>query len=449
MLTKNSISTYYNFFKEKLTKENRSEFFWFALGYLSNFILGFVILKILAQLGTSEYGKYALIITIVNFAGLTIFSPALQAFNRFYYQYNSSQNFNSFLKIINGFVTFSTASLLLITIAAFYFFPNFTENGGGVFIIFSGLYIIFIKLSEFASGLLNVKRKRKQNSFLLITEKSASVIILLILLETGSLELNNVLLYLSIILIILSSVKLYSFNNYLPSLSDFTILQSKTKIDLEIRKQLLPYSYPFIIWGIAFWLQTNGERWVIANYLTTSDVGIFSVMMSIANAAIAVPTYFLNDFFIPVIYGKFTDDYNENLLKSGYSFINLNTLGTVLLTVVSVAATYFYGSEIIILISSPEYISYSVYLPVICLGVGLFYVGHSMSVLGLALKKPEKYLLPKVATGIISILLYLFLIRYWGIEGIVIAILIIGFMYILIIGITNNKLKVPNDNQIV
>ncbi|KAB2837516.1 MAG: hypothetical protein F9K45_12665, partial [Melioribacteraceae bacterium] len=201
MLTQNSIKTYFNFLKGKLTKENRSEFFWFALGYLSNFILGFVILKILAQLGTSEYGKYALIITIVNFAGLTIFSPALQAFNRFYYHYNGTQNFNSFLKIINAFVTFSTAALLLITISAYYFLPDFAANGGGIFIIFSGLYIIFIKLSEFASGLLNVKRKRKQNSFFLIIEKSSSVIILLILLQTDSLELNKVLIYLSVILI--------------------------------------------------------------------------------------------------------------------------------------------------------------------------------------------------------------------------------------------------------
>jgi len=79
-------------------------------------------------------------------------------------------------------------------------------------------------------------------------------------------------------------------------------------------------------------------------------------------------------------------------------------------------------------------------LPSLTFGTGLFFTGQALTNLGMALNKPEKYLAPKIATGIISITLNLILIKIFGIEGVSYSILISGAVYVVYIWIVNKNI---------
>jgi len=59
-----------------------------------------------------------------------------------------------------------------------------------------------------------------------------------------------------------------------------------------------------------------------------------------------------------------------------------------------------WGRELIILISSRDYVVYWYLLPLLCLGTGLFLTGQAQTVFGMALNQPKKYLMPKISIGI-------------------------------------------------
>jgi O-antigen/teichoic acid export membrane protein len=112
-----------------------------------------------------------------------------------------------------------------------------------------------------------------------------------------------------------------------------------------------------------------------------------------------------------------------------------------ILTIFSTFVTYFWGKELIILISNKSYTVYWYLLPLLCFGTGLFLTGQAQTVLGMALNLPRKYLAPKISIGIVSIILNLLSIKYFGINGVAYTIMIIGILYVAYIAFVNKKIK--------
>jgi O-antigen/teichoic acid export membrane protein len=81
-------------------------------------------------------------------------------------------------------------------------------------------------------------------------------------------------------------------------------------------------------------------------------------------------------------------------------------------------------------------------LPILCLGLGLFYVGQALSTLGMSLNVPRIYLKPKIITGVIAVVGNYFVVRLYGIEGIVYGLVFIGLFYLSSIIIVNKALLV-------
>jgi len=214
---------------------------------------------------------------------------------------------------------------------------------------------------------------------------------------------------------------------------------------LDVRNAIISslkiYAFPFIIWGITGWLQSNSEKWILANYLSTADVGIYALMMTLVSALIILPNNIITEFSTPIIFQHFSDLSNHEKVNSGHKIINIIVLVTVVFTAFASAFTFFWGDEIILLISSEAFTLYSFLLPLFCIGTGLFYVGQAMCNTGMALNVPQKYLLPKIIAGLLSVILNIIFIINYGIIGVAYAMLAVGFLYSVHIMFINGKLK--------
>ncbi|MGE5795673.1 MAG: oligosaccharide flippase family protein [Ignavibacteria bacterium] len=302
-------------------------------------------------------------------------------------------------------------------------------------ILFTGTFISFSKSSEFFNASFNILRKRKENSVLQSLEKLAIIIVLLSLLFYKSLALLNILIGLSFVALIFSMLKYFFFKK---SMHD-TAASSKS-VKKEIFTALITYSTPFLVWGLSGWLQLNSEKWIIAKMLSTSDVGIYSVMISLVAILIGIPNTLLNEFSLPIIFQQFTNLNEHEKTENALNYIFILSWLVAALTVVSTIVTFFFGKYLILLISYKEYLIYYQLLPLLTFGTGLFLTAQTMINLGLALNSPKVYLIPKVSIGIISVVLSLILINYFGVKGAAYAVLTVGIIFFISISLINKKL---------
>lgn len=436
----NQLQNIFQLVRSKINPDSLTELSWVFVGQVINVVLSFVIVKILSGMGPKNYGIYALAVTIAVFIGMSLYGPVAQGFIRFYYHYLEKSLSNIFAALIYKILIASSAILILLAIIFFVisYFINFSQPA--IFFLIAGIYIVLAKITEFFNSTLNLIRKRKENSLLQGTEKAFIILFLFILLHFNSLNLIYVFISLSFVAFSFAAIKFLVFQKFLPSETkkDLNFIKSS---QVEMRSKLFLYISPFLIWGFSGWLQLNGEKWIINGLLTTADVGIYAVMLALVNALVIVPNNIISDFSSPIIFQQYSDMSNKKNIDTGFHYIRLNMLIIFLLTLFSTFITYFWGREIIILISNKNYTPYWYLLPLLCFGTGMFLTGQAQTVLGMALNLPKKYLLPKILIGILSIILNFILIKFLGINGVAYTVLSIGIFYVIYIAVVNRKIK--------
>jgi O-antigen/teichoic acid export membrane protein len=307
------------------------------------------------------------------------------------------------------------------------------------FLALAGIFVITFKLSEFFNGALNILRKRKEYSIILTLEKSFIILLLFLLLITDYLNLDNVLIALTLAAIIFGTIKILIFSKYLPT-SKPAAGEDLNVHRKEIQTKLIGYIFPFFIWGLSGWLLLNGEKWIINGLLSTVDVGIYAIMLALVNAFIVVPNNIISEFTTPIIFQHYADLNDSERIKAGYDYIKLTIAAVLFISIISSGIMLIWGKELIILVSNSNYSAYWYLLPALCFGTGLFLTGQAQSILGMALNQPMKYLIPKVTIGILAVILNLVLIKIYGLAGVAYSVLATGIIYTLFIFIINRKM---------
>ncbi len=426
-------------FKQKRNDLPVSEILWVIAGHTLNVILGFVIIKILSRMGTESYGIYALIITFAALLGLIFYGPLQQGFIRFYYVYSNKGLANVYAALLFKTLLVSFIVFFLIAIVIGLLKDLLPIPFSFLFVLTASAFVIISKISETFNSLLNLLRKRKENAIIQTLEKILQVILLLVLLNQKRLLLVEVISLLLFTSIVFGILKMILFRKFLPD-EKKSSSENLTNGKNEMRRTTAAYIIPFLIWGISGWLQSNGERWIISGLLSVSDVGIYAIMMSLVNALVAIPNNMIAEFATPIIFQQYSDLTDKIKIKTGFRYISLITLVVFILSIFSAAITFFIGKIFIELISSKSYSGYWQLLPFLCLGTGLYLTGQAQAYLGMALNLPQKYLLPKIMIGILSIVFNYIFINAFGINGIAYTILITGLLYLLHISFINKKI---------
>lgn len=426
--------------RKKISHDYSTEIIWVIIGQTLSVIAGFVLLKILSSLGKEDFGIYALVITITLLLGLTFYGPLQQGFIKFYHTYVSKNQAKIFVGYFNRILFYSSIIFLTIVIIFYLFSLVFNFNQPSILFLAAGVFIITFKLNEFFNALLNLLRKRRENALLQGTEKIATICALIFLIYINEFNLINTFLFMILITLFSAVIKINLFKKYIPDdnpLAD----QEFNSINKTLKKQLLVYTAPFLIWGISAWLQMNGEKWIINGYLSTSDVGVYAIMLAIVNGLIMIPSNIIWEFSTPIIFKHFSDPEVQENIIIGKSYIKANTLLVLLITVLATIITFIFGKELILIISNDTYTSFWFLLPLICMAYGFFLIGQAQTTLGLALNLPQKYLIPKISAGILSVVLNFILINSYGITGVVVASMIVGIYYVLYILFVNKSIQ--------
>jgi O-antigen/teichoic acid export membrane protein len=425
----------YQLLKRKINYDSASEMGWVFSGQSINVLLGFLIIKLISRIGPGQYGVYALILTLAAVLGL-FYGAFLQGFLRYYYHYEALKRRNAIIKLMFAFIKLTLLVFIILSILVSFLFPLFDSTYTAAFYLGAGLFVIASKLSEFFNSILNLIRKRKENALLQALERALMIAALLLFIFEQNLTLIYILFAFSCISFIMAFTKIFLFRKYIPA-SDEEEAKGNQK---DIIKTVMVYISPFLIWALAGWFQLNGEKWIINGVLSVSDVGIYAVMMAIVNALVVIPNNIVTEFATPIIFKQFADMNNRKNIIIGYTYIKINMAFILLVTILSTVITFLWGKTIINLISSENYTLYWYILPALVMGTGLFYTGQALTLLGLGMNQPQKYITPKIAIGMGSLGINYLFVSKAGIEGIAYSIMLIGLLYVLYIAVVNKRI---------
>lgn len=369
---------------------------------------GLLVFKILtSKLNSNDFGMYALILSFSAIIFTFPFTAIQQALTKYSSVVSERKAINIYKTIFLLDICFFVIYLLLSLILFNLNLINI-DKIGYILITFYILTEVF-KLNNYM--FLNSLRNRKKYFFSVFLEFSIKLVLLFIFTNSIN-EVFAIFIIANILSILYSKPNNLSFN-----------ILNKIQF-LYWSRMIYIFAAPLAIWGIFGWMRDMSNRWVIEHYLTLNDVALFSVMNSLIVIIPGALQAFFGMYFMPILYKKekeqkgYIREFNKKVVLVGFLIV---ILGTLFVELVS--------GYLIIILSDAKYLSGAWMLAPMFFVFSLFSLSMSTTSEIFAYNRTKLLLLPNIASGIISVVAFLFCINFYGMKGTVYAFMISYLTY--------------------
>tara|TARA_Y100000591_G_scaffold330955_1_gene363422 strand:+ start:456 stop:1898 length:1443 start_codon:yes stop_codon:yes gene_type:complete len=249
-------------------------------------IIAFVVIPFYAAyLGPALLGSFDLIsitISLISMIGICGMNNSL---SRFFWEYKSGMDYQIkmystgliFVLVLNIAIYTTCATFLHINQSEIFY--NLDVDKNFLFIVL--LLIPLSNLFTYSQTMLRLRFKPAAFMFAGIIGFSIPPIVASLLMLFYSLKLEAIFLS-SIIFLFLGNLFLIWLNRgYL-----------KAVFDKDTFKEFFNYGSPFIFTGLAYWVFTSLDRYLISYFMSVSDVGVYSVSSKVA----LIPLFIFNAF---------------------------------------------------------------------------------------------------------------------------------------------------------
>lgn len=251
----------------------------FFIAKLITGVLGILTITMISKfLPVDAYGNYSLITGISN-ALISIFIGWIgSSLLRYYIDYQNSKKERR--KLIANTWIFTVAMILLILLIEIAI-GYITKTIPIIPYLFNtSYYVISFSLVEIMEKAFRASGKTKIYALCTILQSAINILIF-ILLSTTNLDAVNMAL------ISIASSRLFFVIVAIITLS-FIIPITKIKLDKALLKKFLHFGIPMIgVWGIS-WLLNYCDRYIIALFYSTSEVGLYDMSYKIAEDTINI-----------------------------------------------------------------------------------------------------------------------------------------------------------------
>lgn len=411
----------------------KSEALWVFLGQTGTALGVLLGVKILTHiLNPFEFGRLALANTIVILIGINVFGPISQGLMRFWSISLERGEKEAFVSAARQLSRFLIYIVLLISLI-FPILLTFTKWIDWMVLLTISLIVgaitgwYGIKIS-----ILTAARKRKFISIINTGNAFgkpiiASIFIILIASNTSWAMLGYLLT---------TIVAVYVLEQYYGK-----VVKSKEEPLAEtigdkkkcyrLVREILSFSWPFVIWGLFSWIHQSCDRWSLQAYHGTEVVGAFSVITYLALYPLIFGSGFLSTLFIPIAYERAGGLFSYQSVRSANKILFMMTGIYVLGALLLISFYSIYYQRLVLLISNTNYVRYSHLLPWLTASWAFFYLGQMVLGFGLLLNKPRIYILPILVSAVVAASSTFYLSSISGPAGVVCGLGIAGFVYAL------------------
>ena len=416
---------------------------WPILGHILSVLAQFALLKAVAVFwGTERFGQFSLVLAVAAAVNILFFGPftewALRDYQRAkedgaIYEYFHVLNVNIIFGIALIFILASLFSILVV------FVPIDWIGMKWYMIPISSMLGIAISLNNLIYSLLTAAKFPGLSAALTTADSLLRIIAILLVWWFGYGSIVEIVcaLFVTQIIMLLTGCSRLFFVHKEERLSAHN---KSREVIAEYRSSMFVYAWPFLVWGVFGYSASMGDKWVLANYVSTSELGVYSAMALVSIGMSNAISLAVNKGVIPVIFrisGTGSEEYRS---RRASMLVNLLVLMLGCLFSVLILLSYFYPNEIITILTSDDFTSHSHYLWMLMIAAAAFNLSQSLIVHGLLERTPAIYLPSKLVHGSVILAALIYLVPIFGIGGAVYALLFGNIMQLLMVCFVNKKL---------
>jgi len=197
------------------------------------------------------------------------------------------------------------------------------------------------------------------------------------------------------------------------------------------RHSIWNYSSPFIAWGGFSWMQQSSDRFALETFLGSRAVGLYSIIFQLGYTPMIIFGTMANNFIQPILFARVlspkSSDRGAGRNLTRISFGSSGVIFVISLLFAYLASSYHY--IIMSLFVAEDFRTYSSLLPYIVLAGGIFAATNPLSSRLMAMKNTKQIFSINSLFSLLSISLNLLGAYFYGIPGVVKALLISSCLY--------------------
>ncbi len=414
------------------------EALWVFIEQVGTAIAGLMGIKLLTHvLDPSEFGRLALANTLVALIGTSVFGPFAQGLMRFWVISKDRGNLKEFYAVANRFAKYISLVVFLITAIVSTFIICIAHKFDWTILVILSLGIGVI-MGNFRL-MMNVFRAARQRRRVAILNTSngflrpmIATLVAILIIAKANIALLGYLL--AVLFVFLVTLRIYSQMVSEISLHD---LEPKSRALLfeGLSKKILSYSLPFLVWGIFGWIHISCDRWSVQTFYGSEVVGAFAVVSLLSMYPLNFGSGFLSSLFTPIAFQKGGDLSQSHKVASANKTLIAMTGIYAIGAIVLIGFFAVFHQPLVLLISNVSFIRYSRLLPWLTLAWALFFLGQMFSIFGLLANQPRIYIMPKLVSSVVAVSATFYLSFNIGPIGVVLGLMLAGFIYVLWCGI--------------
>jgi O-antigen/teichoic acid export membrane protein len=366
----------------------------------------------------SVYGNVALGMTVSTLVTQIFLGPLGSSAARFYSPSKEQESFTAFWGALKFFIA-TVGCFLFCTFLFFLVFKEqFEVNLNSYFCFFVFLFSILTGNNSILNRIQNAARQRFVVAWhqALGTWLRFGFAILAVIIWLP--ESTAVMLGYSAAMIAVNISQLFLFEKKIKR--DIVVHEVVDKEKVRAwKKKLIAFAWPFGIWGIFTWLQLSSDRWALGYYVSTYDVGLYSVLYQLGYYPVSISSSLLTTLVNPIFFAMAGDGTDETRVKAVQKKIQQGTGLMILGVIFCILVAFFFHEMVFKFLAAENYRSISYLMPFMVLSGGLFAIGQFASLNFLIRNQTRKMLVPKVGTALLGVCFNVIGAKYWGITGVV------------------------------
>lgn len=411
---------------------------WIVVGQIASVLGALVLVRVLTEhLDPTQYGQLALGLTVAGLVNQVVMGGVTNGISRYYSIAAEKQDLPGYLSASRRLMLYATLMVLVIglTLLGGLWFLGYSHWMG-----LAAAALVFSVLSGYnstLSGIQNAARQRAVAAFHSGLDAWLKILLALgVLLWLGNSSTAVVIGY-GVSSLLVSSSQFFFLRQLVPYQS--TLGREST----QWASQMWTYSWPFSTWGVFTWMQQSSDRWALAAFATTRDVGQYAVLFQLGYTPILMAAGLAMNLFGPIIYQRSGDATDHTRNTEVHRLIWRITSFSILITLIGFVLALVFHAWIFGLLVASEYRSVSYLLPWVVLAGGLFAAGQILGVKLASELRSAGMLRVKIVTAVLGVLLNIYSASVSGLQGMVGALM--AFSAIYFVWMAFLALRIPVD----
>lgn len=405
---------------QRLAKEGG----WVIAGQVAAVLGALALVRVLTEyLTPAQYGELALGLTVAGLVNQVVMGGLTAGIGRFYSIAVAKNDLTGYLQASRRLMGYATA--VVVAIAAV-LMAGLTWFGYSQHMGLAAAALLFSMLSGYnasLSGIQNAARQRAIVAFHGGLDAWLKILLVVgVMLWLGSTSTAVVLGY--------------ALSSLLVTGSQLLLLQRRISHPdhghgnaHEWTGQIWGYSWPFSAYGFFTWLHQASDRWGLQNFSTTEEVGLYAVVFQLGYWPIGLLTGMVMTFLGPVLYQR-SGNASDPLRNADVHRIAWRiTQACFCLTALVFALTLLLHEWLFKILVAEEYQSFSYLLPWMVVAGGVFAAGQMLALKLMSEMKSSAMTTAKVVTAIIGVILNICGILFFGVAGLVAALVLFSAIY--------------------